>query len=1102
MARLLVKTDGKNLPRSLHVVVGSLCFTIQLWWEVPPWVSVAVPTQGRGWSKGDEGCMDSHVGSSVGHSGIQGAVRAIEEDRVEQVGVVSIEYGLGMAGGTEAGEGNDGKGKGVVEVSGDGSEGVVLKGKGNGLSAHWAESVKRGNIKLLGAHEDSGLRVSGQPICQEGLAQLDNVEGLKRVRAPISSCVESRLVEAIVGAMPLVVVKEKNGANEALLEEASRYPHSETFSFLSFGSQHPSSSSSSSSFCGEKKEADGREREAPFVLEKGVTEFEGGEMPTKVVEKVLEEEDKSVLGSWMNGNFVNFADVWGVAARKRRKFQKVSRSERELKKLESSVNYCGVGRSAEYFRLITEVGVLVVLGVEREFSRLETKMQEMSRTIVRSLSVGRCLDWKALNSRGASSGVLVFWDKRAYAEGRERDGGGLGGGLMPFRFENMWLKEKGFKEKVQAWWNRLEFGKVEVNKAMALNQVDFWDKVELTQPLSVQEVDARSGAKEDFKKWVLLEEILWRQKSRKVRLREGDRNTSFFLKIANAHRRRNLLSRVKINGSWLTEENEVEPVVAARLEEPFSEQEVLETLKGFCGDKAEFHNHGRFVRSLNATFIVLIPKKGGTEDLRDYRPISLVGGLYKWLAKVLANRLKMVVGKVVSKAQNAFMEGRQILDVVLVANEVIDAILKSNEEAVGAVVHLHSQFFCLANGSSSGFFQSSRGLRQGDPLSPYLFVIIMEAFSSLLRSVVGGGFVVACKERSRGGEGVQVSHLLFADDTLVFCGASKEQLLYLSWILMWFEVMSGLRINLDKSELISVGSVENAEELAAALGYKVGSLPTTYLGLPLGAPQRSLTIWDGVKERMRKKLARWKSQYISKGGRITLIQSTLAREVGPLKRSLILFGWSLVCLEKSNWGLGVKCLSILNKALLCKWNWRFAIEREAFWNQVIRRKYGEEQGGWCSKEAKGGMVWGCGNLSGRIGMLMLGLKMCSVAMKRVQQAVDDRVIWRETKCGKFSVKSLYKSLVSGPPASFPSSAIWKVYVQPRVSFFWVGSNLEKALTLDQLQKRGWALVNRCYLCQRHEESIDHILLHCCKDKDSLGVAFLYVRCAVGAASHC
>ena len=87
----------------------------------------------------------------------------------------------------------------------------------------------------------------------------------------------------------------------------------------------------------------------------------------------------------------------------------------------------------------------------------------------------------------------------------------------------------------------------------------------------------------------------------------------------------------------------------------------------------EFHEHSSFLKSLNNTFLVLIPKKGGAEDLGDFKPISLLGGLYKLLAKVLANRLKKVVGKVVSPARNAFVMGRQILDASLIVNEVIDS---------------------------------------------------------------------------------------------------------------------------------------------------------------------------------------------------------------------------------------------------------------------------------------------------------------------------------------------------------------------------------------------------------------------------------------------
>ena len=164
----------------------------------------------------------------------------------------------------------------------------------------------------------------------------------------------------------------------------------------------------------------------------------------------------------------------------------------------------------------------------------------------------------------------------------------------------------------------------------------------------------------------------------------------------------------------------------------------------------EFHDHNKFVKSLNTIFLVLIPKKVGAEDLRDFRPISLVGSLYKWLAKVSANRLKKVVGRVVSKAQGAFMEGRQILDVVLIENEAIDSILKNNENDVMCKLDIEktydnvdrsflftimqkmgfgekwirwikwcistASFSMLINGTSKGFFQSSRGLRQGDPL--------------------------------------------------------------------------------------------------------------------------------------------------------------------------------------------------------------------------------------------------------------------------------------------------------------------------------------------------------------------------------------------------
>ena len=540
------------------------------------------------------------------------------------------------------------------------------------------------------------------------------------------------------------------------------------------------------------------------------------------------------------------------------------------------------------------------------------------------------------------------------------DSEGINSGPMPFRFEIMWLKFDGFKDLLRGWWQSLHFsgsfsfvlaskvkalkgilrvwnkevfGRVEVQKKEALSRIWFWDNSEKDKALSLAESEEREKAREDYKKWVDLEEVSWRQKSRETWLKEGDRNTGFFHRMANSHRRRNSIRSININGRRCVKEPEIrEGLVGAfqnllsapsnwsppipdfrfnmigvdevsKLEEMFTEEEILAAILGLSGDKApcpdgfplafwsfswdfvktevlgffkEFFDHNQFVKSLNATFLVLIPKGRTVEDLKDLRPISLVGSLYKILAKVLANRIKRVMGEIISKSQNAFVGGRQILDAVLIANEAVDSILRRKENGIlckldieKAYDHIRwdfllqimermgfgskwiswikwcistASFSILVNGSSTGFFRSSRGLRQGDPLSPYLFVIGMEALSGMLKRAVEGNFISGCRISGRVGGDIVISHLLYADDTILFCEANSEQLMYLRWTLMWFEAFSGLKINLTKSVIIPLGRVDNLEELAAELGCGVGSLPSVYLGLPLGAPHRALGV--------------------------------------------------------------------------------------------------------------------------------------------------------------------------------------------------------------------------------------------------------------------
>ena len=131
----------------------------------------------------------------------------------------------------------------------------------------------------------------------------------------------------------------------------------------------------------------------------------------------------------------------------------------------------------------------------------------------------------------------------------------------------------------------------------------------------------------------------------------------------------------------------------------------------------------------------------------------------------------------------------------------------------------------------------------------------MGTLSRLVTKAGEEGFLSGFHITNPHSEGLMISHLLFADDNLVFCKLDESNLGYLRCILLLFETMSGLRVNFSKSALIPASDVPNVHMLTPFLGCGVDHLPSLYLGLPLGAPYKSIAIWDPVIKRFHKRLA-------------------------------------------------------------------------------------------------------------------------------------------------------------------------------------------------------------------------------------------------------
>lgn len=181
-----------------------------------------------------------------------------------------------------------------------------------------------------------------------------------------------------------------------------------------------------------------------------------------------------------------------------------------------------------------------------------------------------------------------------------------------------------------------------------------------------------------------------------------------------------------------------------------------------------------------------------------------------------------------------------------------------------------ASFVVTVNGANSTAFAATNGLRQGDPLAPYLFVLCMEVLSEMIKQAVRDGRIepLSCGE-------VPVSHLLFADDVLVFASATKANARAIRAVLEEFTACSGLRLSTAKCQVFMGGNVPHGAWIAAHLGMERKEFPVIYLGLPLFSGRMGRTHCMSLVNKVKQRLSTWKQNFLSIAGRVELVRSVL-----------------------------------------------------------------------------------------------------------------------------------------------------------------------------------------------------------------------------------
>ncbi|XP_042988726.1 uncharacterized protein LOC122316260 [Carya illinoinensis] len=422
-----------------------------------------------------------------------------------------------------------------------------------------------------------------------------------------------------------------------------------------------------------------------------------------------------------------------------------------------------------------------------------------------------------------------------------------------------------------------------------------------------------------------------------------------------------------------------------------------------CEAALKFLNGGGMDKGLNHTFIALIPKVKEPKSVNDFRLISLCNVMYKIIAKTLANRLKKVLDDVISRTQSAFVPQRLITDSIITAYEVLHSMPTRQKDRVGSMalkldisktydkvewfflekIMEKLGFFekwvalimecvstisyaVLTNGSLGEKFKPTRGLRQGDPLSPYLFLLCAEGLSAMLQLAEDirelKGVAVA-----RGG--TRVTHLLFADDCIIFGKASWSEWRKIMSILALYEQASGQSLNKQKTTIFfSPNAKKNVKEgVLKELGARLVTSWEKYLGLPIMVGRSKYDFFRSIKDRVLQRVNNWKHKFLSPADNEVLLKAViqavpnyhmnvfrlprkLCKEIAAImakfwwgfkenERKIQWKSWSKMGCQKLKGGLGFRELESFNTALLAKQCWRIFTNPHSFTAMVLKDKY-------------------------------------------------------------------------------------------------------------------------------------------------------------------